>query len=504
MRYLVSGKEMKLLDINTSEHFGVPELVLMEQAAMTFVWKFFKLQQTYKKNCNRILIVCGSGNNGADGLAVARLLYQKGKNVTVYPVGEIDGHRTSNSYDTQKEIDEAYGIRMVMELPDENFDVIIDAIFGIGLSRDITGTLADCIQKLNERSSWKLAIDISSGIDSDSGAILGTSFIAEDTITFSYGKLGQYLWPGNESSGRIHVVPIGITEDSRLEGTPQYKVLERTDLMKLPRRNMHSNKGSYGKLLVIAGNKNMAGAAVFSATAAYRSGTGLVRIFTNEVNRQTLQTKVPEAVLVTYEDRFEENMLLEQLQWADAVVLGPGIGRDENAERLVTITLEQYDGPLVLDADGLNIVSEKLELLSHKKRIIVTPHLGEMSRLTGHPVKEIQKNLIKEAMDFAEKNDVVCVLKDFHTVTAISHRYTYLNMSGNNGMATAGSGDVLSGMIGALLAQGLSEEYAAAFGVYLHGLAGDAAREKTSATSMMASDILQGITHVWIKQGLSE
>ena len=157
MRYLVSGKEMKLLDINTSEHFGVPELVLMEQAAMTFVWKFFKLQQTYKKNCNRILIVCGSGNNGADGLAVARLLYQKGKNVTVYPVGEIEGHRTSNSYDTQKEIDEAYGIRMVMELPDENFDVIIDAIFGIGLSRDITGTLADCIQKLNERSSWKLA-----------------------------------------------------------------------------------------------------------------------------------------------------------------------------------------------------------------------------------------------------------------------------------------------------------------------------------------------------------
>ena len=252
MRYLVSGKEMKLLDINTSEHFGVPELVLMEQAAMTFVWKFFKLQQTYKKNCNRILIVCGSGNNGADGLAVARLLYQKGKNVTVYPVGEIEGHRTSNSYDTQKEIDEAYGIRMVMELPDENFDVIIDAIFGIGLSRDITGTLADCIQKLNERSSWKLAIDISSGIDSDSGAILGTSFIAEDTITFSYGKLGQYLWPGNESSGRIHVVPIGITEDSRLEGTPQYKVLERTDLMKLPRRNVHSNKGSYGKLRHIA------------------------------------------------------------------------------------------------------------------------------------------------------------------------------------------------------------------------------------------------------------
>lgn len=497
MHYLVSGKEMKLLDRNTSVHFGVPELVLMEQAAMTFVWKFFELQRTYKKACNRILIVCGSGNNGADGLAVARLLYQKGKDVTIYPIGELAGHRTSNSYNTQKTINEAYQIPMVTELPDKSFDVIIDAIFGIGLSRDIIGSLAEGIRKLNERSSWKLAVDISSGIDSDCGAILGTSFLAEDTITFSYGKLGQYLWPGNEASGRVHVVPIGITEDSRLEGMPEYAVLDKNDLKRLPVRKDHSNKGSYGKLLVIAGSKNMAGAAVFSGTAAYRSGTGLVRILTDEANRQTIQTAVPEAVLITYNDGFEEKLLLDQLQWADAVVLGPGIGLETSAKRLVEITLKHYEGPLIIDADGLNIVSKNPEWLLYKKHVVVTPHLGEMSRLTGETVADIQKNMIKAAKDFAEKYNVICVLKDFRTITAVPHGLTYFNMSGNNGMATAGSGDVLAGMIGALLAQGLSEEDAAAFGVFLHGLAGDAAKNQYSATSMMASDILWGITRVF-------
>lgn len=497
MHYLVSGKEMKLLDRNTSVHFGVPELVLMEQAAMTFVWKFFELQRTYKKACNRILIVCGSGNNGADGLAVARLLYQKGKDVTIYTIGELAGHRTSNFYNTQKTINEAYQIPMVTELPDKSFDVIIDAIFGIGLSRDIIGSLAEGIRKLNERSSWKLAVDISSGIDSDCGAILGTSFLAEDTITFSYGKLGQYLWPGNEASGRVHVVPIGITEDSRLEGMPEYAVLDKNDLKRLPVRKDHSNKGSYGKLLVIAGSKNMAGAAVFSGTAAYRSGTGLVRILTDEANRQTIQTAVPEAVLITYNDGFEEKLLLDQLQWADAVVLGPGIGLETSAKRLVEITLKHYEGPLIIDADGLNIVSKNPEWLLYKKHVVVTPHLGEMSRLTGETVADIQKNMIKAAKDFAEKYNVICVLKDFRTITAVPHGLTYFNMSGNNGMATAGSGDVLAGMIGALLAQGLSEEDAAAFGVFLHGLAGDAAKDRYSATSMMASDILWGITRVF-------
>ena len=278
---------------------------------------------------------------------------------------------------------------------------------------------------------------------------------------------------------------------------PEYAVLDKNDLKRLPVRKDHSNKGSYGKLLVIAGSKNMAGAAVFSGTAAYRSGTGLVRILTDEANRQTIQTSVPEAVLITYNDGFEEKLLLDQLQWADAVVLGPGIGLETSAKRLVEITLKHYEGPLIIDADGLNIVSKNPEWLLYKKHVVVTPHLGEMSRLTGETVADIQKNMIKAAKDFAEKYNVICVLKDFRTITAVPHGLTYFNMSGNNGMATAGSGDVLAGMIGALLAQGLSEEDAAAFGVFLHGLAGDAAKDQYSATSMMASDILWGITRVF-------
>ena len=348
MRYLVSGKEMKLLDQNTSQVFHVPELVLMEQASMAFVQKLLVLKQN---KLSTALIACGSGNNGGDGLAIARLLREQGVFVSVWPAGEEEGHRTSPSYDTQKQICSAYRIPVVQKekvsAGEASYDVVIDAMFGTGLSREISGALANDIDVLNQLSGWKVAVDIASGISSDDGAVLGTAFRADDTITFSFGKKGQYLWPGNEYCGKVHVVSMGITQESWLDDKPHTAVLEPEDLKKLPSRMAHTNKGSYGKLLIIAGSVNMSGAACFCAKAAYRMGSGLVRVCTCEQNRLILQTKVPEAVLVTGQENEEETLLAEQLQWADAVVFGPGIGTGQRARRMTSTVLEQCRVPLV-------------------------------------------------------------------------------------------------------------------------------------------------------------
>ena len=395
MRYLVSGKEMKLLDQNTSQVFHVPELVLMEQASMAFVQKLLLLKQN---KLSTALIACGSGNNGGDGLAIARLLREQGIFVFVWLAGEEEGHRTSPSYDTQKQICSAYRIPVVQKekvsAGEASYDVVIDALFGTGLSREISGELANDIDVLNQLSGWKVAVDIASGICSDDGAVLGTAFRADDTITFSFGKKGQYLWPGNEYCGKVHVVSMGITQESWLDHKPHTAVLEPEDLKKLPSRMAHTNKGSYGKLLIIAGSVNMSGAACFCAKAAYRMGSGLVRVFTCEQNRLILQTKVPEAVLVTGQENEEETLLAEQLQWADAVVFGPGIGTGQRARRMTSTVLAQCRVPLVLDADALNIIADQPELLEQAKTdIILTPHPGEMSRLTKKPVSEILTTL---------------------------------------------------------------------------------------------------------------
>jgi NAD(P)H-hydrate epimerase len=370
----------------------------------------------------------------------------------------------------------------------------VDAIFGIGLSRNITGAFATLLDAMNEKAAWRVAVDIASGIDAESGAVLGSAFCADDTITFAYGKVGQYLWPGSDFSGRISVVPMGITKASWLDKKPRLAVLEESDLSWLPARSDHTNKGSYGRLLIIAGSVNMAGAAVLAAKAAYRTGCGLVKVITPEENRTIVQTAVPEALFATYGLEFDEEQVIEELKWADAVVLGPGIGTDRQAQRIVDLTLHHCEVPLLVDADALNLIAQTPALLSEPHTdMIVTPHLGEMARLTGDTVALLQSRLIESARNFAQTYDVICVLKDFRTVTSEPYGLDYLNLSGNHGMATAGSGDVLSGVIGSLLAQGMRPEKAAPLGVYLHGLAGDAAVQTCTRRALMASDIIEGL-----------
>lgn len=498
MRYIADSREMRQYDRNTSEHFGVPSIVLMERAALAFVEEVC----ARGVDLSRTLIVCGAGNNGGDGFAIARLLLLKG--CKVYAVFAGEKNRASEQNLLQQQIFEAYGGVIGRRIPEEiKYTAVVDAVFGVGLSRALEGSYAELIAQMNELPGKKIAVDISSGILTDDGRIAGAAFKADLTVTFGFAKPGMLLWPGSEFSGGIAVKDIGIDERSWLGQTPHTAMFTAEDLALLPARRSHSNKGTFGNVLAVAGSRNMAGAAVLCARAAFAVGCGLVRVFTPEENRVVMQTAVPEAVLCTYRPGEPcRGGIAEALSWADAVVIGPGIGMSEASAELLEQILTEAAVPVLLDADALNLAAREPErffpLLAgcaerSGQAVIVTPHLGEMSRLTGMLVSEIQGSLIQTAEDFAARHGVVCVLKDARTVTGMPGGGSFLNLSGNCGMATAGSGDVLSGVITSLLAQGLGVATAAPLGVYLHGLAGDLMRQETGTAGMQASDLVTGL-----------
>lgn len=493
MQYILKSAEMKQCDANTMENYGMLSAVLMERAAMSAVEEI--VAEKPEKD-TKILIACGTGNNGGDGIAMARLLYLKGYPVTIL----FPGKEEKCSVEAKRQLDIArrYGINIVKHMPVQTFDVVADALFGIGLDREIGGIYAPLIDQLNALKAWKVAVDISSGISADNGAVMGTAFRADMTVTFGFAKAGQLLYPGAAYTGKLCVKDIGIDEKSLLDIRPKLGKYEEADLSLLPKRNAYSNKGSYGKILIFAGSRNMAGAAAFAGKAACRMGAGLVKIVTAEANRGIIQSLIPEAILSVYEEDTDTDAFVkDQLLWADAVVAGPGIGRSAQAEALVDALLKYVEVPCLLDADALNILSKHPDWFLRKtSEVIITPHLGEMSRLTGKDIKEIQKNIISVAQRFSCEYDVITVLKDARTVTALPDGFSYLNTTGNHGMATAGSGDVLTGMIGALLGQHVPAAQAAALGVMLHGMAGDAAAQKVGETSLMASDLIDGITAV--------
>ena len=514
MNYIVNSREMKQYDRNTIERLGMPSVVLMERAALAFVDEM----KREGIDGGHVLVVCGSGNNGGDGYAIARLLLLEGYAVDVVSA-DPENRRATEENLLQRRIWQAYGKEILLQIPDQrDYAAVVDALFGVGLSRNVEGSHAALIEQLNALPGRKIAVDIASGISADSGEVLGAAFRADLTVTFAFAKLGSVLWPGSEYAGRVAVRNIGIDVHSFFRNEPKVAALTGEDLAGLPARVPHSNKGTYGKLLVIAGStamygdiihdaaihggdtcgNAMAGAAFLSAKAAYSCGCGLVRIFTPEGNRIVLQTLLPEAVITVYPaGEPDAAVLTEALEWADAVVCGPGIGTSDAAARLVRTVLQNASVPVLFDADALNLISQNVEMLlaSHPK-LVVTPHLGEMSRLSGRAISDLQKHLTAAAEEFAERYNTVCVLKDARTVTSVPGGRTYLNLSGNSGMATAGSGDVLSGVIGSLMAQGMPPEDAAPLGVYLHGLAGDHTRRRTGERGMMASDLIEGLIQV--------
>jgi len=483
MRYLYTNKEAKEIDSHAIETIGMPSLVLMEKAAMTVA---AVLMERERKDA-RILAVCGVGNNGGDGVAVARILHQMEYTSAITVVGQTDNMSEEMKRQLEIALNCHVPVLSAKSIKEENFDVVVDGIFGIGLSRDVSGVYEQIIDNINDSGAKIYALDIPSGIHAGTGAVLGTAVKANVTITFGVNKIGLVLYPGCEYAGEVMVGDIGFPRESvnTVEVTAYY--YEPEDLCQMPKRPARSHKGTFGKVLVVAGCDTMSGAAFFAAKAAYAMGAGLVKVVSTENNRDVLLSSLPEILFATREE------IQESLEWADAVVVGPGLGLSKDSEDLVRFIIENSPVPTVIDGDGIRLCRNITDTLTDN--FILTPHVKEMSYLTGASISELQDDLLGSTKDAAEDWNCILIQKDARTIVS-DGKECYVNVSGNNGMATGGSGDVLAGMIGGMLGQGMDPFLAAKLAVYLHGLSGDAMAQKKSMYSLMASDIITGISYV--------
>lgn len=490
MIYLPTGEQMRRADLYTIEEIGVPSMVLMERAALEVVRCMEEEQLDFRK----VLVICGSGNNGGDGYAIARLLHLKGHDVTIFFAGNSQKRSEENAQ--QAKIAVHYEIPVITNLDTEEYSVIIDALFGTGLKREVTGHYREILCSVNQMTGKKVAVDLPSGIHDTTGARMGIAFCADLTVAIAFPKRGLFLQEGNVCAGKILTGDIGISSETFSEGTVTFGYEKQDLFLGFPKRKKNSHKGSYGKVLMIAGSKGMSGAAYLSAKAAYAVGAGLVQIYTHEENRVILQQLLPEAIITTY-DTFDSEQLEKLIQWADLIGIGCGLGKSDTAERVMQYTLERALVPCVVDADGINILSKHMEWIEETNALIVlTPHMKEMSRMLQCSVRELIEQRMEKLHAFVERYKVVCVLKDARTLVAKEHRNTYLNLSGNAAMAKAGSGDVLAGVIVGILAQQCEPYTSACLGVFLHGLAGDMARDKKGAYSVLASDLVAEISSV--------
>lgn len=481
---------MKEWERQTMEKYRLPSVLLMEKAALAVVEELCKGDYDLKK----VLIACGTGNNGGDGLAVARILQARGVFTEVCMAGSLAD--LSQDAKVQLEMYQAVSGKFVTAPVYEEYTVIVDAIFGIGCHRKIEGIRAEVIEKINAAPAPVVAVDVPSGVDSDSGKICGCAVKASATVTFFAKKLGMALYPAKEYCGKVMTAMLDVPMEE--VSSCSAKAYTEEDLKKLPVRAENSHKGTFGKVLVIAGSQKIFGAAYFAAAAAYRMGAGLVKVYTPQENITAFETLLPEALLEGYDRTCPQLKQLKQcMEWADVIVMGPGFGTDRMAEKILRYVICKSRVPVVADADAIRLLSKnKKLLLDATSPVVLTPHMQEMAQFLKISVEEIQKDPVDAAVKTADKYKITLVLKDAVTLVSSPGQKLYVNNSGNSGMATGGSGDVLAGMIGGLIGQGMNASDAAELGVCLHGKAGDAAAAAKSAYSMTATDLLNSMAEV--------
>ena len=516
MEYILTGTEMAEADRFTSESIGIPSLVLMERAALSVA---DVITERFSGG-SRISIVCGPGNNGADGAAAGRILLDRGYAVQFLMLFDR-APAPGTSMAVQLGILSQYGAApaemSAQALEDFRPDVIVDAMFGTGLARDMTGKAEEAVGIIDRMRGTKgvtvIGLDIPSGVSAQDGRILGCAPVCDMTVTFAFRKRGHCLFPGSAHCGEVILREIGITERS-LTSRPGMYTLDRQDILaSLPVRAQHGNKGTFGRILLAAGSYNMCGAAVLSAKAALRAGAGMVRIFTRDENRLSIQQMLPEALLTTYKEGDPDlaDKLREAADWADTAAAGPGIGRSADAETIVRILLETASlqdtrlRGLVLDADALRILAKEealgklLQAHSDRTACILTPHLAEFADLAGCSVKEAAVDRDGRLMDLAAKYRCTVTGKDARTmIGSYTSPQICLITHGNSGMATAGSGDMLTGITAAMLAcreTGRRDEdggaAAARTAAWIHALAGDRAKKRLGEHAMLASDLCE-------------
>lgn len=507
MQYITDKREMKEIDRITTKEIGIPSMVLMEKAAMSVV----SCVKANSRPEDAVLAVCGMGNNGGDGVAAARLLWSAGYSVTLSLIGKEE--TASEETKKQLEIVRNLGIHICTGLPTGEYPIILDALFGVGLAREVTGEFADAINWMNEQDSVKFAVDVPSGVRASTGEVMPMAVYADFTITFGLNKRGLVLFPGCNYAGKVVIADIGFPKKAVEKVAPRTYTLTRQDaLAKLPKRVIRSNKGSYGKVLVIAGSKEFSGACYLCAEAAYRMGCGLVKVITAKENEMMIKSRLPEALVRTYDaevdysqsdNRFQiTQWIQEEIQWATTVVIGPGLGQEEPAALLLNEVLKEKNKGIVIDADGLNLLAQNEKYFVMREdgsrkiclpeNVVLTPHLAEMSRLVNVGLPLLRAKIVEQALlSLEQANCQTLVLKDARTIVTDGNE-VYVNTTGNNALSTGGTGDVLSGMIGGLLAQGLRPKQAAVLGVCLHGMAADEYVAKHGGRySMIASDLLE-------------
>ncbi|NLN40847.1 MAG: NAD(P)H-hydrate dehydratase [Clostridiales bacterium] len=511
--YVTTPEEMRKIDNRAIEEFGIPGTVLMENAAIRTV---DVIQEQYPAliDGGKVIVLAGCGNNGGDGLAIARHLMLRGVKTQVFTFFAED--KFAGDAKLNLDIYKRLGGHIELVTCEEDIkkleqgiwqaNLVVDSIIGTGIARDIEGLIYKSVDMVNKSSTPVVAVDIPSGINGKDGKVMGIAIKSKHTVSFGYPKRGHILYPGREYTGRLHVVPISLPKDSaQAIGVKAFTLDDGELAQNLKERPRQGHKGTFGKVGVIAGSLGMAGAASLTSMAALRGGVGLVTLACPASLVSILQSKMTQVMCYPLQDKQQGYLTVDAipalkdfLRDKDVLAIGPGLGSKCDALEIIRYIFREFDISIVMDADALNHISKDKKLLSsYRGSIVITPHPGEMARLTGKSIDEIVVSPIETAAAFAKEMGVIVLLKGAASVVAHPEGSIYINFSGNAGMGTGGSGDVLTGLVAALIAQGYTPYEAAVYGCYIHGRAGDYARDKWGETGMVAGDILNELPLVF-------
>lgn len=488
---------MRKMEKVAIESIGIPSIVLMENAAHKVI------DNIDLKNNKNFVVICGNGNNGGDGLAIARNLKIEGKNVDVFlsQRGKNLSKDCKLNYDILKKL----GVRINQLNNLEDFqalrdclirsDITIDSLFGTGLNRDLDSFYIDMITVINENSNCILSVDIPSGMEGNNGKVMGNAIKANKTITFQIYKKGFLAYETLKYTGKIIVENIGIPKEIVDRYNEKINITEAKNVKKLiPLRDTYGYKGDYGKVLIIAGNEGYTGAAYISTEAAVKSGAGLVTLSTKESIKNILCGKLEEAMTSSYENKEE---LLKLVEKSDVIAIGPGMGNNKTTLNCLKLVLDNSKVPVIIDADGINVLKDNENLIQNRKYpIIITPHLGEMSKLSGRTIEYIRNNRLSVASEIAKKFKIIVLLKGYNTVITDGES-TYINPTGNSSMASGGMGDCLTGIIASFIAQKCDLLKATSIAAFVHGYAGEVLSKERFSVS--ATDIIEALPNI-IKQ----
>ncbi|MBF0370347.1 MAG: NAD(P)H-hydrate dehydratase [Magnetococcales bacterium] len=508
MTKLLTSEQMREADRQTIEALGLPGVVLMENAGAGVV----ELLRTRLPDLpqRRVLVLAGRGNNGGDGFVIARRLKMSGVSAQVILFGR--GEQLQGDARINWQVFQNLRGRVIEiageEVPEffngilAHSGVVVDAVFGTGLKKPVAGVIGEIFQRVNRSGKPVIAVDIPSGVSADSGQVLGEALQADWTVTFAAEKIGHRTYPGAELSGEVMTVPIGIPD--KFIDIPAHRVARNLpDDLVIPQRPEAGHKGSFGHLLVVAGGEGKAGAAVLTASGALRTGPGLVTVASPRSVQDQVATQLTEAMTLPLPEDGKTGGLgagaVDKIRHCnlepDALALGPGLGINHAIHGIVLEIIERWDVPTVVDADALNVFSGAADEIaalagSRSAPLVLTPHPGELGRILGCSVVEIQGDRLGVACQHAARWGVWLVLKGAGTVIAAPTGEAWINDSGNSGLAAGGSGDLLTGIIGGLLTQGWPVESAVRAGVWLHGAAADAAVVESGPAGLMARDLL--------------